>query len=146
MPDRRGRWRAPSLRRRVAAPLFAVVTLVFLCSGTAAHPPWAEFADWFRSLKEPGTEGKLGAIPSCCSPERDCQMTDYETDAAGHYWITTAGERIEVPLEKILQRTDNPTGRAVACFAITTGIRSYAALSEGPKANRPPVPAGKQAG
>ena len=132
MPDRRGRWCAPSLRR-VAAPLFAVVTLIFLCSGTAAHPPWAEFADWFRSLKEPGTEGKLGAIPSCCSPERDCQMTDYETDAAGHYWITTAGERIEVPLEKILQRTDNPTGRAVACLRYYNGHPIVRCFIRGPE-------------
>jgi hypothetical protein len=52
---------------------------------------------------------------SCCSPERDCQTTNYETDGA-RYWIKAEGERIEVPSDKILQRTDNPTGRAVACL------------------------------
>ena len=43
-------------------------------------------------------------------------MTDYETDTDGRYWITAEGERIQVPFDKILQRTDNPTGRAVACL------------------------------
>src|SRR5262245_6711340 len=37
-------------------PSVIIVTLLFLCTGGAAHPPEAEFADWFRSLKEPGTE------------------------------------------------------------------------------------------
>jgi hypothetical protein len=32
-----------------------IATLLFLCTVTAAHPPQAELADWFHSLKEPGT-------------------------------------------------------------------------------------------
>jgi len=53
---------------------------------------------------------------SCCSPERDCQSTDYETDADGRYWITVGGERLQVPPDKILKRTDNPTGRGVVRY------------------------------
>jgi hypothetical protein len=132
MSDCRGRWRTPS-PRRAATPLVAIVPLVFMCSGTAAHPPWAAFADWFGSLKEPGTEGKIGGSISCCSPERDCQMTDYETDAEGRYWITAAGERIEVPVEKILQRTDNPTGRAVACLRYHNGHPIVRCFIRGPE-------------
>jgi hypothetical protein len=94
----------------------SIATLLFLYTGTAAHPPEAEFADWFRSLKEPGTAGTVDSGTSCCSPTRDCETTDYETDAEGRYWITVEGERIQVPSDKILQRTDNPTGRAVACL------------------------------
>jgi hypothetical protein len=38
-----------------------IAALLFLCTGVAAHPPEAEFADWFRSLKELGTEGMAGS-------------------------------------------------------------------------------------
>jgi hypothetical protein len=113
---------------------FAVIaTLVLLSTATAAHPPGAEFADWFRSLKEPGTEGMIEGSTSCCSPEKDCQTTDYETDAEGRYWITAEGERIQVPPDKIL-RTDNPTGRGVACLRYYNGhpvVRCFVRASEG---------------
>src|SRR5262249_39806918 len=98
-------------------PLVIIVTLLTLCSSAVAHDPGAEFGDWFRSLKEPGTEEITGGSRSCCSPASDCQTTDYETDAEGRYWITTEGERIQVPTDKILQRADNPTGRGVACLS-----------------------------
>jgi len=113
---------------------FAVfATMLLLSIGSAAHPPGAEFADWFGSLKEPGTEGKMGST-SCCSPEKDCQMTDYETDADGRYWITAEGERIQVPPGKILQRADNPTGRGIACLRHYDGhpvVRCFVRASEG---------------
>src|SRR5689334_12584743 len=44
---------------RIARPFVIVATLLFLCTGAVAHPPEAEFGDWFRSLKEPGTEGTV---------------------------------------------------------------------------------------
>jgi hypothetical protein len=111
-----------------------VAALLLLCSVAAAHPPEAEFADWFRSLKEPGTEGTAGSGVSCCSPASDCQITDYETDAEGRYWITAEGERIQVPPDKILQRADNPTGRGVACLRHDNGhpvVRCFVRASEG---------------
>ena len=115
-------------------PFVIIATLLFLCTGTVAHPPDAEFADWFRSLKEPGTEGTPGGVVSCCSPASDCQMTDYEMDADGRYWITAEGERIQVPPDKILQRADNPTGRGVACLRHYNGhpvVRCFVRASEG---------------
>jgi hypothetical protein len=126
------RWHALGLHR-LAGPFSTIAVLLFLCSGTSAHPPEAEFADWFRTLKEPGTEGMMDST-SCCSPARDCQMTDYETDADGRYWITAEGERIQVPSDKILQRTDNPTGRAVACLRHYNGhpvVRCFIRAPEG---------------
>jgi hypothetical protein len=116
------------------APLAIIATLLFLCTAAAAHPPGAEFADWFSSLTEPGTEGMMDRGTSCCSPERDCQTTDYETSADGRYWITVEGERIQVPPDKILQRTDNPTGRGVACLRHYNGhpvVRCFVRASEG---------------
>ena len=71
---------------------------------------------------------------SCCSPERDCQSTDYETDADGRYWITVGGERLQVPPDKILKRTDNPTGRGVACLRYYNGHPVVRALCERRKA------------
>ena len=118
----------------MAVPFAIIAALFFLCTGTAAHPPGAEFGDWFNSLKEPGTAGMMDTGTSCCSPERDCQTTDYETDAGGRYWITVSGERIQVPPDKILQRTDNPTGRGVACLRYHDGhpiVRCFVRASEG---------------
>jgi hypothetical protein len=128
-----GRWRAFG-RLRIRRSGVVITTLVFLCTGSAAHPPEAEFADWFHSLKEPGTEGTAGSGVSCCSPASDCQITDYETDAEGRYWVTAEGERIQVPPEKILQRADNPTGRGVACLRHDNGhpvVRCFVRASEG---------------
>ena len=114
--------------------LVIIAALLFVAAGAAAHPPEAGFADWFRSLKEPGTEGAMGGSISCCSSARDCQTTDYETDSDGRYWITVEGERIRVPPDKILQRTDNPTGRGVACLRYYDGhpiVRCFVRAPEG---------------
>ena len=114
--------------------LAIIVPLLFLSTIVTAHPPEAEFAGWFHSLKEPSTETGSGHGVPCCSPARDCQMTDYETDAEGGYWITVEGERIQVPPEKVLQRTDNPTGRGVACMRHHDGhpvVRCFVRAPEG---------------
>jgi hypothetical protein len=111
-----------------------IAPLLFFSSGVAAHPPEAEFADWFRGLKEPGAETGSGHNVPCCSPESDCQTTDYETAADGRYWITVEGERIQVPPDKVLQRTDNPTGRGVACLRHLNGhpvVRCFVRAPEG---------------
>jgi hypothetical protein len=135
VPYRCGNGRCRAFGRHGMWRLSVVISaLVFLCTGTAAHPPEAEFADWFRSLKEPGTEATTGGGVSCCSPASDCQIMDYDTDAEGRYWVTAEGERIQVPPEKILQRADNPTGRGVACLRHDNGhpvVRCFVRASEG---------------
>ena len=121
-------------QHRVPRPFGVFAILLSLCAGAVAHPPDAEFADWFSSLKEPGTEGATGGAVSCCSPASDCQITDYESDGEGRYWITTEGERIQVPPDKILQRADNPTGRGVACLRHYDGhpvVRCFVRAPEG---------------
>ena len=109
-------WGRNALSSRCVVRSAIITTLLSLSSGSMAHQPGDEFADWFQSLKVPGTQRiRNPADALCCSPERDCQTTDYETDGS-RYWIKAEGERIQVPPDKILQRTDNPTGRAVACL------------------------------
>ncbi len=56
-------------RPHIPRPFVIIAILLFLCTGAVAHPPEAEFGDWFRSLKEPGTEGTVRGL-SCCSPRR----------------------------------------------------------------------------
>ena len=109
------------LRPRCVVGSAIITTLLLLSSGSTAHQPGDEFANWFRSLVEPGSEDFMNRPTLCCSPEKDCRTIDYETDAAGLYWIKAEGERIQVPPDKILQRTDNPTGRAVACLRYLNG-------------------------
>ncbi len=46
---------------------------------------------------------------SCCSIA-DCRQTDYRA-AGDHYEALVQGRWISVPPEKVLDRTDNPTGR-----------------------------------
>ena len=66
--------------------------------------------DWFKSLRVPGTN------ISCCN-EADCGTIDpeyYRTTATG-YEVWLSGTWVPVPDEKVLNRPDNPTGRAVLC-------------------------------
>ena len=46
---------------RVSRSFVIIAALLFLCTDTAAHPPDAEFADWFRSLKEPARKERRAA-------------------------------------------------------------------------------------
>jgi hypothetical protein len=113
-------------RVRRAGPmkiLAIVATLLIWCTSLGAHQPGDEFAEWYRSLKVPGVDQNIinAQERSCCSPDRDCKTVDYQTDAAGSYWIVADGEPVQIPPDKILQRTDNPTGRAVACWNYYNG-------------------------
>ena len=113
--------------RRRAAPmkiLAIIAALLVWCTSVGAHQPGDEFADWYHSLRVPGLDPVKLLNPTeswCCSPDRDCKTVDYQTDAAGSYWIVADGERVQIPPDKILQRTDNPTGRAVACWNYHNG-------------------------
>ena len=69
---------------------------------------------WFQSLTQPGT-----GIP-CCSVS-DCHETDFRING-DHYEAWVDGQWRVVPPEAVLKRTDNPTGRAVACFVPILGI------------------------
>ena len=77
----------------------------------AAPPPNADptLAPWFQSLKQPGS-GK-----SCCSIS-DCRVEPYRQTAIG-YEVLLDGQWVPVPNDKILQRIENPIGRAVTCHS-----------------------------
>ena len=91
--------RSPARAWRTSRGKLRSRVLLFLCSGAAAHPPWAEFVDGSRpqGAWRKGTDGQQRLM--LYSIENDGLRT--------RYWIIAEGERIQVPPEKIPQYTDH---------------------------------------
>ena len=100
--------------------------LALLLSAAAGAQPPADadpaLGPWFRSLLVPGTS------ISCCSVT-DCRATEYRIEA-DHYEALIGGTWRVVPSDKILQRTDNPTGHAVVCWTPQRGILCFVRATE----------------
>ena len=92
---------------------------IFSQSILAAPPPNADpsLAPWFNSLRSPWTNGL------CCSMA-DCRTTDSRLNG-DHYEVLIEGQWRAVPDDRILNRTDNPTGRAVVCWTPEAGIMCF---------------------
>jgi hypothetical protein len=90
----------------------------------AAPPPDADpaLAPWFQSLRQPST-GLL-----CCSVA-DCRPVDYRSTPGG-YEVWIENKWLPVPPEKVLQRADNPVGRAVVCWTKLAGIMCFVRAPE----------------
>ncbi|MBO0737702.1 MAG: hypothetical protein J2P48_14210, partial [Alphaproteobacteria bacterium] len=90
--------------------LLLVAGLLLAASAGAEPPPNADpaLAPWFRSLLQPGTS------ISCCSVS-DCRATESRVEG-DHYEALVGKNWLAVPPDRILQRTDNPIGRAVVCW------------------------------
>ena len=98
----------------------AVVLVVLTGMSADARPPDGadpSLAPWFQALRQPGTG------ISCCSVA-DCRQTEYRT-SGDHYEALIEDRWLVVPPEKVLSRTDNPTGHAVVCWTPTTGIMCF---------------------
>lgn len=94
--------------------------LVLIAGAADARPPPnadMSLAPWFQGLRQPGTG------ISCCSIA-DCRQTDFRI-AGGHYEVMIDSQWRAVPPDKILDRIDNPTGRAVVCYTPTLGIMCF---------------------
>jgi len=104
--------------------LLLAVALVLPAAADAAPPADADptLAPWFRSLLIPGTS------ISCCSVT-DCRATEYRIEA-DHYEALIGERWLVVPSDKILQRTDNPTGHAVVCWTPQRGILCFVRATE----------------
>lgn len=100
-------------------PAVALVALFAKAPAHAAPPPDADpaLSPWFQSLHQPGTG------ISCCSIA-DCRPTDYRM-TGDHYEAMINGRWVVVPEDKILNRTDNPLGRAVVCWTPQLGILCF---------------------
>jgi hypothetical protein len=109
---------------RVLTRAFLAAALLFSPTAGAQPPADADPAlgPWFRSLLVPGTS------ISCCSVT-DCRATEYRIEA-DHYEALIGGSWQVVPPDKILQRTDNPTGHAVVCWTPQRGILCFVRATE----------------
>ena len=95
--------------RAVIIQTVAALALVAAVEAARGAPPEnadSALAPWFQSLETP--QGS-----SCCSIA-DCRNYPYRT-AGDHYVIEYQGRELDVPSDAVLERYDNPTGRAVAC-------------------------------
>jgi hypothetical protein len=108
--------------RRIAMTL----ALCTLAGGAEARPPEnadPALAPWFKSLRtEDGG--------SCCS-EADCRPVEYRViedhyeALIGQQFGVDPPRWLAVPRERILKKTDNPLGCAVACWLPYTGILCF---------------------
>lgn len=98
--------------------------VVVAATALAKPPPDIDYslAPWFQSLRQPDTG------VSCCSIA-DCRTTDYRT-LGDHYEALIDDKWVRVPPEKVLQRVDNPTGRAVVCWTPALGVMCFVRASE----------------
>ena len=109
---------------RVVSRFLLTAALVLPAATDAQPPPDADpaLAPWFRSLLQPGTS------ISCCSVT-DCRAAEYRIEA-DHYEALIGERWFVVPPDKILQRTDNPTGHAVVCWTPQRGIVCFVRATE----------------
>src|SRR4051812_43641866 len=100
--------------------LFALFALSLLPPGALAKPPPnpdPNLSSWFQSLADPET-----TLP-CCD-EADCRPID-DRIARDHYEVLLGHVWTRVPDERIVHRTDNPTGRAILCWSKALGIMCF---------------------
>jgi hypothetical protein len=105
--------------------LLLVCALVLTAGVAMAKPPQnadPTLAPWFQSLRQPSTG------ISCCSLA-DCRQVDYRIGSQG-YEAFADNRWVTVPSDKVLQRTDNPTGRGVLCRTPGGDILCFVAAAE----------------
>jgi hypothetical protein len=108
-----------------SAPVLAAFTGTFAAALLAAIPAQAAppenadpaLAPWFQSLRQPETG------MSCCDIA-DCRPTEYRT-VGDSYEAWVDNKWMPVPARRVLQRADNPVGRAVVCWTPQRGIMCF---------------------
>lgn len=121
---------APREWVQVLLGLVLVVALCLIVSFAFGEPPAgvdlnSPIAKWFQSLTAP--DGTL-----CCSIS-DCRPADIRQTEEGYEAFIDKREFpavleslwVKIPPEKILQRTENPVGRAVVCYTPALGVLCF---------------------
>lgn len=104
------------------ALVIALVCLADPARAAAPQNPDPALAPWFNSLRQPWTNAL------CCSMA-DCRPVESRLNE-GHFDALIEGEWRRVPDHLILNRNDNPTGRAVACWTKQVGILCFVRAPE----------------
>lgn len=112
------------MKSTVARLMFAGAVLFQGHPAHTAPPANADpaLAPWFSNLRAPWTNAL------CCSIA-DCRPTESRT-VGDHYEVLIGGQWRPVPPDHVLQRTDNPTGRAVVCWTPSGGITCFVRAPE----------------
>ncbi len=107
------------LATRILMRMMFVSSSMVVASAYGRPPENADptLAPWFQSLAVPGTG------VSCCSIA-DCRPTDYRT-VGDHYEALIEDKWVVIPPRKVLDRTDNPIGRAVVCWTPERGVMCF---------------------
>ena len=112
---------------RIGRGIARASLLVWFCAPVTAAPPDnadPRFSPWYKSLRQPGTGAE------CCGLA-DCRIVEFRRNGDGYEvfvdqrWRMSAPYWTRVPPEKILERPDNPTGRAVVCFTPEAGVMCF---------------------
>lgn len=102
----------------VAAAFVAAFLLPAQARDVGQVPANSPHAQWFKSLKQPGTG------MSCCDVS-DCHKVEFDVRAE-QYVAKIEGRWVLIPPEKIVHDAGNPTGSAVACYLSSeNGIHLY---------------------
>jgi hypothetical protein len=95
-----------------------------------APPPDADpsFARWFRSLQA-GDGGPCCSIADCRSVAARLTGDHYEVLIGAAHGVSPP-QWVVVPPNKVLQHTDNPVGRPVACWTRARGVVCFVRAPE----------------
>jgi hypothetical protein len=109
---------------RTRLALIPILCAALAAPTRAAPPPDPDpaLAPWFNSLRQPWTNAL------CCSMA-DCRAVESRLNE-GHYEALIEGEWRRVPDHLILNRNDNPTGHAIACWTLQVGILCFVRAPE----------------
>ena len=72
---------------------------------------------WYSNLRQPWTNTLRCSVADCRPTEARTNCDDYEAFVGGK-WRT-------VPPDKVLRRSDNPTGHAVVCWTPMAGVMCF---------------------
>ncbi len=108
------------MRRFILAAMIASLTQA--ASGAPPEDADPALAPWFNDLRQPWTNAL------CCSMA-DCRATESRV-RGNHYEAFVGGEWRVVPDDKVLQRSDNPTGHAVVCWTPGAGVLCFVRAPE----------------
>ena len=116
---------------RIGIKIIIAVGLALSRATLAAPPdnPDPALAPWFESLKQPGTGASCSSIADCRTVEFRQDRDGYEVLIDGR-WKMSIPFWLRVPPNRIIDRIDNPTNRAVVCFTPEAGILCFVRPSE----------------
>jgi hypothetical protein len=124
-------WRKRTVAVSIGGKIAVAVGLALSQVAVAAPPdsPNSALVPWFESLKQQGTGAPCCSIADCRTAEFRQDRDGYEVLIDGR-WKLSAPFWLRVPPNRIIDRSDNPTGRAVVCFTPEAGILCFVRPAE----------------